>query len=65
MTHLKNNSNNEVPGYIRNSLIHIIEYDEIMLSEYGLTLAKAFKQIQDRRAEELKKQAEELDKALS
>lgn len=52
---------NRIPGYIEGGLLNILEYDALMLSDYGLKLAKAFKQVRDKEEDELRLSAKELD----
>ena len=57
----KDKDKDKIPGYIEGALLNILEYDRVMLSEYGEAIAKAFKQIRDKEDEELRIQAEQLD----
>lgn len=61
LTRSNQDDNNEIPGYIQGSLINILEYDQYLLSEPGLVLARHYKEIMDKLNETVKRQAKELD----
>lgn len=51
----------KIPGNIQGSLINILEYNPVMFSEYGLTVARIFRDRRDAEAAKLQAAAKELD----
>ncbi len=51
----------KIPGNIQGSLLNLLEYNPVMLSEYGLTAARYFRDIRETESANLKAAAKELD----
>jgi len=57
----KDKNIDKIPGNIQGSLLNILEYNSVMLSEYGLTIARQFRDIREVEAAKLQAAAKELD----
>jgi hypothetical protein len=57
----KDKNIDKIPGSIQGSLLNILEYNSVMLSEYGLTIARQFRNIREAEEAKLKTAAKELD----